>query len=58
MTYNMGKLFDFCYIPKTVCSMKEDWGMWANIGPLVQNMGWAMMISNGHNITRNGFYDP
>ena len=25
ITYNMGKLFDFCYIPKTVCSMKEDW---------------------------------
>ena len=23
MTYNMGKLFDSCYIPKTVCSIDE-----------------------------------
>ena len=32
--------------------------MWANFGPLVQNFKiWAEMKSNGHDITRNGFYD-
>ena len=33
--------------------------MWAYFGPLVQKIIiWAVMKSNGHNITRNGFYDP
>ena len=50
---------DIYYTPKTFCSMKEDWGMWANFGPLVLNFRiWAEMKSNGHDITRNGFYDP
>ena len=47
---------DFYYIQKTVCSVKEDfgWGMWANCGPLVKKIRiWAVMKSNGHNITRN-----
>ena len=33
--------------------------MWAYFGPLVQKIRiWAVMKSNGHDISRNGFYDP
>ena len=33
--------------------------IWAYFGHLVQNIRiWALMKSNGHNINRNGFYDP
>ena len=63
-----GDIVDFCYITKSFCSMKvsflEGEGGWgwgydgANFGPLVQKIRiWAVMNSNGHNITRNGFYD-
>ena len=49
---------DFCYIPKSFCSIKEDLGG-VNFGPLVQNFRMLdEMKSHGHNITRNGFYDP
>ena len=52
---------DFCYIPKSFCSMMEDFffGGGANFGPFVQNFRiWAEMKSYGHNITINGFHDP
>ena len=35
---NCGEIVDdFCYIPKSFCSMKEDLGAGANFGPLNQN---------------------
>ena len=38
------------------------WGggaIWAYFGHLVQKIRiWALMKSNGHNINRNGLYDP
>ena len=51
---------DFFYIPKTFCSMKDDfWAMRAYFMPLVQNFRiWAEMKSNGHHITRNWFNVP
>ena len=49
---------DFCYIPKSFCSMEEDFflGGGLNFGLLFRI--WAIMKSYGHNITRNGSYDP
>ena len=58
-----GDIVDFCYITKSSCSMKVKlvFFFWegAYFGPLVKKIRiWAVMKSNGHNITRNGFYDP
>ena len=48
-----GDIVDFCYITKVFF-----WGG-AYFGPLVKKIRiWDVMKSNGHNITRNGFYDP
>ena len=50
---------DFCYIPKTVCSMKEDLGVgFGLILGLMFRISEYGIISHGYNITRNGFYDP
>ena len=62
-------IVNFCCIQKSFCSTKVklffvlfffDVGLlWAYFGPLVQKIRiWAVMKSNGLNITRNGFYDP
>ena len=63
-----GDIVDFCYITKSFCFMKVKFcflgfflggTMWAYFGPLVQKIRmWAVMKSNGYNITRNGYYDP
>ena len=57
-----GDIVDFCYITKSFCSMKVKGfflgggAMWAYFRPLVQKIRiWAVMKSNGHYITRNGF---
>ena len=43
---------DFCYIPKSFCSIKEDWG-WLILGLLFRITEYGPRC----NITRNGFYD-
>ena len=62
-----GDIAYFCYITKSFCFMKVKcfsffnffFGGVAYFWPLVQKIRvWAVMKSNGHNITRNGFYDP
>ena len=53
-----GEIVDnFCYIPKSFCSIKKRMGaMLANFGLFFRI--WSKMKSNGHNSTRNGFGDP
>ena len=61
-----GDIVDFCHITKSFCSMKVKvffffffLGGGAYFRPLVQKIRtWAVLKSNGHYITRNGFYDP
>ena len=56
-------IVDFCYITKSFCSMKVFLFINFFLGggglyfrPLVQKIRiWAVMKSNGHYITRNGF---
>ena len=49
---------DFCYIPKSFCTMKEGGGG-ANFGPLVQNFRiWAEMKSFGHYISKMDSMTP
>ena len=54
-----GEIVDnFCYIPKSFCSIKTGWGggqCWLVLGLLFRI--WAELKSNGHSSTRNGFYD-
>ena len=51
-------VYNFCYIPKSFCSIKKRMGgqCWLILGLLFRI--WAEMKSNGHNSTRNGFCDP
>ena len=54
-------IVNFCCIKKSFCSTKVKlfFPMWAYFRPLVQKIRiWAVMMSNGLDITRNGFYDP
>ena len=54
----------FCCITVILLYEREFffWGggaIWAYFGHLVQKIRiWALMKSNGHNINRNGLYDP
>ena len=52
-----GEIVDnFCYIPKSFCSIKNRRGQcWLVLGLLFRIS--AGLKSNGHNSTRNGFYD-
>ena len=60
----LGKLLFILLHPKVILFydvpfLGEGGTMWVNFGPLVQKIGvLAKMKSNGHNFTRNGFYDP
>ena len=51
---------NLCYIPKSFCSIKNRIGggggqCWLVLSLLFKI--WAELKSNGHNNTRNGFYD-
>ena len=49
---------NFCYIPKSFCSIKNRIGggqCWLVLGLLFRI--WVELVSSGHNSTRNGFYD-
>ena len=48
---------NFCYIPKSLCSIKTGLGgqCWLVLRLLFRI--WAELRSNGHNSNRNGFYD-
>ena len=52
-----GEIVDnFCYIPKSFFLLKQDGGQcWLVLGLLFRI--WAELKSNGHNSTRNRFYD-
>ena len=48
-----GEIVDDCsYIPKSFCSMKEDWGLILGLLFRISEYGPRC------NITRNEFYDP
>ena len=50
---------NFCYMPKSFCSIKNRIGgggqCWLVLGLLFRI--WPELKSNGHNSSRNGFYD-
>ena len=51
---------DFCYIPKSFCSMKDDFFLgvqcWLIVGLMFRI--WAEMKRNGHNSTINRLHGP
>ena len=58
-----GDIVDFCYITKSFCSIKVFFLGGGGVFRYRLILGllfriWAVMKSNGHNVTRNALYDP